>query len=154
MDTLNIKKQVEILNDLVQVNNDRIEGYKKALEELNEQENQDLKPFFNTMINNSTDYNEELEKLIELYDGATVEGTSGAGKIYRAWMDLKALFTGGDRKAILDSCETGEATAVRAYNDALSENDLSEDVQKLITIQKTEIQEAYTEIKALRDALL
>ena len=76
MDTLNIKKQVEILNDLVQVNNDRIEGYKKALEELNEQENQDLKPFFNTMINNSTDYNEELEKLIELYDGATVEGTS------------------------------------------------------------------------------
>lgn len=153
MDTLNSKKQVEILNDLVQLNNDRIEGYTKALQELDD-ENQDLRPLFKAKIHDSIDYNEELEKMIELYNGTTVEGTSGAGKLYRAWMDLKALFTGSDRKAILSSCETGEHAAIRAYKEALAEVDLADDIRKLIAAQETELQEAYIEIKALRDALI
>ncbi|MCH5599411.1 ferritin-like domain-containing protein [Niabella ginsengisoli] len=153
MDTLNINKQVEILNDLVQINNDRIAGYEKALEGLNDEEGEDLKPLFQRMINNSVDYNEGLEKLIGLFNGEPALGTSGAGKLYRAWMDFKALVTGGDRKAILESCETGEETALRAYDEALAEEELNEESKKLILSQRADILQAHQEVQALKQVL-
>ncbi|GAB3421617.1 PA2169 family four-helix-bundle protein [Niabella aquatica] len=147
------KNQIAVLNDLVQVNNDRIAGYEKALSELNNEEAADLKSFLKKMINNSIDYNTELEKLINLYEGEAAEGTSGAGKMYRAWMELKALFTGNDIAAILDSCETIEATAIRAYGAALGET-LSNDVRDLLTAQRTELMQAFEDIRTLRNTFI
>ncbi len=40
-----ITESAEILNDLVKINNDRIEGYEKAIANLND-EDQDLKSLF------------------------------------------------------------------------------------------------------------
>lgn len=37
------KACIEALNDLVKINNDRITGYQKAIEELNNGENNDLR---------------------------------------------------------------------------------------------------------------
>ena len=42
----------EVLNDLIQINNDRIEGYEKALKELKD-EDADLKDLFISMIDES-----------------------------------------------------------------------------------------------------
>ncbi|MGC4235841.1 MAG: PA2169 family four-helix-bundle protein [Niabella sp.] len=150
METLDNKKQVAVLNDLVQVNNDRMAGYNKALSELSDEEAGDMKPFLRKMVNNSIDYNTELEKLVNLYDGEAAEGTSGAGKMYRAWMEVKALFTGNDSVAILDSCETIEATAIRAYSAALGE-ELSSDARSLITAQRAEMVQRCEDIRALRN---
>ena len=154
MDTLNTNKQVQVLNDLVQINNDRIAGYQRAMDDVNDEEGEDLKPLFQRLMNNSLDYNEELEKLIGLFNGEPALGTSGAGKVYRAWMDFKALVTGGDRKAILESCETGEQTALRAYDEALAEEDIHEEPKRLIPAQRADILQAYEEIKALKEALI
>jgi len=35
-------------------------------------------------------------------------GTSGTGAIHRAWIDVKATFSGHDRKSVLAECERGE----------------------------------------------
>jgi len=41
--------------------------------------------------------------------GAEAEqGTTTSGKIYRAWMDVKAVFTGHDRHTVLENCEAGD----------------------------------------------
>ncbi|MFT4094626.1 MAG: PA2169 family four-helix-bundle protein [Niabella sp.] len=152
METLNSKKQVEILNDLLQINNDRIVGYEHARNELSDNKDDDLKELFKRMINKSVDNNESLERLIDLYNGEPAAGTSGMGKVYRAWMDVKALFSGGNRKAILDSCETGDAAALRAYADALYEEDLGKDVRELIIMQKEALYNDFIQIRALKEA--
>lgn len=146
-------KQVEILNDLIQINNDRIAGYEKAIDGLDDEGNEDLKRLFRHLINNSLDYNEALEKQIGLLDGEPAIGTSGAGKLYRAWMDFKALVTGGDRVAILSSCITGEETAIRAYKEAIADEQLTPALQELLNLQLAELEQSYQEIYALKEAL-
>ena len=82
------------------------------------------------------------------------EGTTIRGKIYRAWMGVKATFSGKDRKSVLESCEFGEDAAQRAYQSALEEDDLSSDVRQLLEQQKATLREAHDKVKKLRDAQL
>jgi uncharacterized protein (TIGR02284 family) len=83
--------------------------------------------------------------------GAEVEqGTTTSGKIYRAWMDVKAVFGGHDRHTVLANCEAGEDAAQRAYRMAL-EHDLPAFIRELLVRQQQTLKESHDEIKALRD---
>ena len=79
------------------------------------------------------------------------KGTTGSGKIYRAWMDVKAMFTGHDRQTVLDNCEFGEDAAQKAYKSALETEKLPAYLFTLINRQKTELKSAHDEVRALRD---
>lgn len=142
----------ETLNDLVQINNDRIVGYEKAIEELHP-EDSDLKSLFAQMIVESQRLKMELATEVQRYGSDIETGTTNSGKIYRAWMDVKAIFTGHDRKTVLNNCEFGEDAAQSAYKAALAEDDLSDDVRALITQQKAQLRVSHDEIKALRDSV-
>lgn len=145
------EKQAQILNDLVLINNDRVVGYEKAMEEL-KKEDSDLKLLFQEKVNQSNGYKTELSAEI-IKTGHKVEtGTTNAGKIYRVWMDVKAFFGGSDRKVVLDNCEDGEDAALAAYNDALSSEGLATDVRSLLTNHLAELRISHDRIKALRDA--
>lgn len=140
----------ETLNDLIQINNDRVAGYEKAIEELSP-EDSDLKSLFVRMIGESHKHKLALATAVQGTGTELETGTTNSGKIYRAWMDVKAVFTGHDRKTILNNCEAGEDAAQRAYKSALEEEGLSADTRALITEQKAELRVAHDEIKALRD---
>lgn len=138
--------KTEILNDLVQINNDRIEGYRRALDELKDGD-ADLKELFTSMINESTEYKSQLVSA-----GANPDNdTTNSGKIYRVWMDVKAMFTGHDRKTVLENCEFGEDAAQKAYDTALSSDDLQSDVRALLSAQKQSLKASHDKIKLLRD---
>lgn len=141
----------EILNDLVQINNDRVAGYEKAIEEL-KSEDSDLKTLFVKMIGESHQYKMALATEVQALGEEIEEGTTNSGKIYRAWMDVKAIFTGHDRKTVLNNCEFGEDAAQKAYKMALAEDSLSADLRALITDQKASLRTSHDEIKALRDS--
>ena len=141
----------EILNDLVQINNDRIAGYEKAIEEL-KSEDSDLKSLFVRMIGESHKYKMALATEVQALGEDIEQGTTNSGKIYRAWMDVKAVFTGHDRKTVLNNCEFGEDAAQKAYKMALEEENISADLRSLITDQKAALRISHDEIKALRDA--
>jgi uncharacterized protein (TIGR02284 family) len=141
-----IGTQTEILNDLVQINNDRIEGYQRALKEL-QSEDADLKELFTSMIQESTEYKSQLVSA-----GANPDNdTTNSGKIYRVWMDVKAVFTGHDRKTVLENCEFGEDAAQKAYDAALQEHNLPSDVLALLAQQKQALKTSHDKIKMLRD---
>lgn len=142
----------ETLNDLVEINNDRIVGYEKAIEELHP-EDSDLKSLFAQMIVESQKLKMELATEVQRYGSDIETGTTNSGKIYRAWMDVKAIFTGHDRKTVLNNCEFGEDAAQKAYKTALDMDNLSEDVRALITQQKAKLRVSHDEIKALRDSV-
>ena len=144
------EKNAEVLNDLIQINNDRITGYEKAANET-AAEDADLRTLFNDMADESRDYAAELKKYVTQNGESPAEGTTNSGKIYRVWMDVKAAISGQSRKAILASCEYGEDAAQKAYNSALEEDGLSSDVRSVITEQKTKLRKSHDKIKLMRD---
>jgi len=141
----------EVLNDLVQINNDRIEGYEKARKELKD-EDADLKALFLSMIEESQKYKLALATEVAALGENIETGTTTSGKIYRGWMDVKALFTGHDRKTVLNNCEFGEDAAQNAYKMALEEEGLAANIRSLISDQKAALRVSHDEIKRLRDA--
>ena len=152
----NTKETVDILNDLVLINNDRIAGYEKAMEELKEkdaphQEDLDLIVLFEKMIDESREFRNALGREVQVLGGTMAEGTMNSGKIYRVWMDLKAIFSGKDRHAVLENCEAGEDAAQKAYTEALGEENLPRFLYDMISKQQELLLESHDEIKALRD---
>jgi uncharacterized protein (TIGR02284 family) len=141
----------EILNDLIRINNDRVAGYQKAMEEL-KSEDSDLKSLFVRMIGESHKLKMALVTEVEVLGEDAEVGTTNSGKIYRAWMDVKAIFSGHDRKTVLNNCEFGEDAAQKAYKMALEDDGLSANLRELISEQKMSLRSSHDEIKALRDA--
>ena len=142
---------VDTLNDLIEINNDRIKGYETAISELKDGD-ADLKVLFANYQTESTNLKTELEKAVSAAGGEVATGTTNSGKIYRAWMDVKAVFTGKDRTAILASCEYGEDAAQKAYKAALEESELDISARELIAKQQQTLKASHDKVKALRDA--
>jgi uncharacterized protein (TIGR02284 family) len=143
------KETVSLLNDLVIINNDRIEGYKRAADET---EDVDLKSLFSGMADESRKFKAELSSEISKLGGTVEEGTKASGKFYRAWMDIKSALTGKDRKAIIASCEFGEDAALEEYEDVLKSDELSAECRSIISQQKASLQASHDKIKAMRDS--
>ena len=146
-----MKKTSEVLNDLIRINNDRIEGYNRAEKECDD-EDSDLQSVFRQMSAESRSYVTDLSKYVSASGENPTDSTTTSGKIYRVWMDVKATFTGKDRKAILASCEFGEDAAQKAYDSALSSDaDFNTEVRQLIMDQKTSLKKSHDRIKSIRD---
>lgn len=143
---------IETLNDLIRINHDRIVGYEKAIDELQD-EDADLRTLFNRYTQESKQYANELTHEVTRLGGDAADGTTNSGKVYRVWMDVKAVFTGKDRKTILDNCEFGEDAAQKAYNMALNDDDSNLDpaLRELIVRQKSALKVGHDEVKRLRD---
>lgn len=142
---------IETLNDLVVINNDRIVGYERALEETSEAD-ADLKSLFKNMIDESRKIRLDLAGEVQSLGGEFEAGTTASGKLYRAWMDVKAVFTGHDRHTVLANCERGEDAAQSAYKEALSGNHIPGYIRSMLEAQKQMLRVSHDRIKALRDA--
>lgn len=139
-----------VLNDLIEINNDRVAGFEKAIADIKD-ENVDLKAIFQRYAAQSRKNSEELAALVGNADEVET-GTSVGGNLHRAWIDVKSLFGGSDRASILSEAERGEDAIKKAYQDALSNEDLPADAVDVVATQAQDIRAAHDEIKALRDA--
>ena len=145
------EKTIAVLNGLIIINNDRIEGYQTATDETEEQ---DPKSLFAKFISNSQKCKSELESEVSRLGGEVAEGTKTSGKFFRVWMDVKAAITGKDCKVIIDSCE--EDVAMKTYEKTLKEDpaNLSTEQQSLIRSQHALIKADHDKVKTMRDSLL
>jgi uncharacterized protein (TIGR02284 family) len=139
---------IEVLNDLIQINNDRIAGYEKAIRET-KPEDDDLKVLFATMIAESHRIRIALATEVQALGANTEQGTTASGKIYRAWMDVKNAFGSSGRHSLLASCESIEDSAQKAYKSALS-HDLPSFIRDLLLQQQEALRTSHDEVKALR----
>ena len=143
---------IEVLNDLIRINNDRVEGYEKAITETKDIDT-DLQSLFRRMADQSRQNKTELVQEVQKKGGgADTNSTTNSGKIYRAWMSVKATFAGKDRKSVLAACEFGEDAAQKAYKEALeSEATMDVDIRQLIVKQQASLKESHDLIKRHRD---
>lgn len=148
---MNKDKSIDILNKLIEINNDRIEGYETASKETDETE---LKILFSEFITTSQRCKQELVQQVLNLGGTPEEGTRVTGKFFRVWMDVKAALTNKDRKAILNSCEYGEDVAVDTYEKALSDpDDISSILYTLIESQHMLIKNDHNKVKRMLEII-
>jgi uncharacterized protein (TIGR02284 family) len=142
------ENSIDALNTVIQINNDRIEGYKTAAEETEES---DLKTLFAQLSRTSQNANSALNSEVRKLGGIPIEGTKTTGKIYRVWMDFKALVTGKSRSSVLNSCEYGEEVALDTYQDVLIKysEDLSAEHQMLLNGQSAQIKADHAKVKTM-----
>jgi uncharacterized protein (TIGR02284 family) len=150
----NTAKTLELLNDLILINNDRIEGYERALEELKENgDHLDIEPVFLRFIDDSRRYKMEIGTEIQALGHDIEQGTSVSGKLHRAWIAVKETFTGHDEHNLLEECERGEDAIKNAYQAALNDENLPAYIIDLLDEQMQEILDAHDEIRSLRDSV-
>jgi len=140
-----------LLNDLIIINNDRVEGYESAAQEAKDLA---LRSLFDALARDSRKFASVLSLEVAQLGENVSTGTSIAGKFYRAWMDIKAKMTKSDQVAILNSCEEGENVALEAYQRALTSNvQLSPELAQTLLDQKNLISEGLQTVIKLRDTV-
>lgn len=145
------KEIVEVLNDLIRINRDRIAGYEKAVENL-EEGDAVLRTLFYQLSDESQKMKEELISEVRSLGGEPAEDTTMSGKIYRAWMDIKDAFSADDAKSALEACEYGEDAAQKAYAEALDDSaGFPENIQRLIRDQKDMLRLSHDLVRNKRD---
>ncbi|AWI26268.1 PA2169 family four-helix-bundle protein [Flavobacterium pallidum] len=144
-------KSISALNELIEINNDRVEGYETASKETKDN---DLKSLFASLQTTSQGNLTELRSEVTRLGGTPEEGTRVTGKFFRAWMEVKAALTGDDRQSVLNSCEFGEDKALEAYEHVLTNHvaDLSAEQIALVRKQQASLQAEHDKVRALRDA--
>jgi len=145
----NSRETIEVLNDLILVNNDRIIGYEKAIHET-KQEDSDLSILFAAMVAESHRIKIALATEVQSLGAEISKGTTTEGKIYQVWRELKATFSGHNRHTILSNCEAIEDAALHAYQVALK-HELPAFIRDLLTRQLETLQASHEEVKSLRD---
>lgn len=140
---------IEVLNDLLAIHNDRIRGYENAI---GETDDENLKKLFGSMIVESRFIRLELAEEVKNRGAEYETGTTGAGKLYRAWTDIKAVFTGHDRHSILENCEHVEDATQEAYHDALASEDLQPYICSMLRKQQQALHLSHISIRNLRNA--
>lgn len=143
---------IDVLNSLIIINNDRIEGYKTAFKETEET---DLKILFSSFIETSMQCRKELVYEVIQLGGTPNEGTRILGKFFRIWMDVKAGLTCNYRKLILDSCKYGERIALETYKNVLIQdvNEIDSKEQNMLNKHYELLKSDYFKIKELRNAI-
>lgn len=139
------------LNELIEVNHSRIDGYRKAADDI---DGGDLKGIFQGMVNESENFADDLSEHVEKFGGEPADGATFSGKIHQVWLDFKAAVSSNNRETILSSCEFGDETAIKAYDTALALDKVqaSPDFMSLLHSQRSSISESLKVIQSLRSS--
>ena len=144
------KETISTINDLIETLKDGQEGFRQAAEAV---EDPELKSLFNEFSLQRARFAGELQRdAIGLGESKPEKHGSAAGSMHRAWIDLKSAITKRDDHAILAECERGEDSAIKEYQEAMEEEELSAPIREIISRQYGEIKKAHDRIKQLRDA--
>jgi uncharacterized protein (TIGR02284 family) len=146
-------KSADVLNRLIQIHNDRMEGYDRASKETDES---DLKNLFAQHASTSKQFKDELTTQVINGGGDPKKDTTVPGKVYQAWMDVRAALSTNDRKTVLKSCEFGEDVAVKAYENVLKDdvNDITSEQQQIVRRQYSTVKAQHDKIRNLRDVVI
>jgi len=141
----------EIVNDLINIHNDRITGYELIINRVTDLDS-DLKFAFREMISKANEYKTQLAEKKKDMPVRNKNATTLFGTIYRAWLDLKMTFTGNTRKAVLSYCMYSEDIAQHVYNASLNIRvSMNSDIRLLIEKQQEELEQSYNKVKACNE---
>jgi uncharacterized protein (TIGR02284 family) len=138
---------ISTLNDLIETSKDGEAGFRTCAEDVTDSQ---IKVFFSNRAQSCAAAVIELQDLVRAYGGDPENSSSLGGALHRRWVDIKALITGMDDKAVINECERGEDVAVASYRRALQKN-LPPDARTLVERQYQGVLQNQDQVRALRD---
>lgn len=140
------QKAIERLNHLIAIANDGKYGYENAAQDINDVT---LQQMFRQYSLERVRYVEELKREVSKSGGSPDKGGGPLGALHRTWMDIKSTITSGGREAILKTCITGEEAAIKAYTEAMEDENITGNTKPIISHQLSGIQFALNSIRSL-----
>ncbi|WP_144281920.1 PA2169 family four-helix-bundle protein [Chryseobacterium echinoideorum] len=142
-------ESVNILNDLLQITNDRIKGFEKVEGKVWENYS-GLKGEYDRMISHSKMMKNEIINLITERGGNPNDSTTVAGNLHRTWIDIKnSLPTSNKDIETLQNVVFGEKNALKIYDEALKSGDLDNESHKIISDQLNSLQVSYQQFSEI-----
>lgn len=150
---MNKEKSIVVLNNLIEINNERIEIYKTAKKVTEED---DLKDLFSEFQKTSTIFKSELVEEVQKMGGVPVIVNRNNTLLVRLWVNFKSKLIGHDREDILNTLEYNEFVAIKSYKDTLSNNldYLTAELHIMLKSQQLLLTAHHDKVKKLGDLML
>ncbi|WP_374462518.1 DUF2383 domain-containing protein [Chryseobacterium sp.] len=148
---MNNQQEIAVLNDLLHITNDRMEGFEKVEGKVWEMY-PDVKDEYDHMISQSKIMKNELINLITEKQGVPDGSTSIVGALHRTWIDIKNSFTMGNLvESTLENVVFGEKAAIETYENALISGNLSEKSNKIVSEQLRSLKNSYNQFRKIEE---
>ncbi|MBT2620099.1 PA2169 family four-helix-bundle protein [Chryseobacterium sp. ISL-6] len=145
------EQNITALNDLLQITNDRMEGFEKVEGKVWEMY-PDIKDEYDRMIFQSKIMRNELINLITEKGGKPHDSSSVVGALHRTWIDIKNSFTVSNlEESTLQNVVFGEKAAIEAYQKALDSNNLCEKSREIVSEQLNSLTISYNQFKKIEE---
>jgi uncharacterized protein (TIGR02284 family) len=144
--TLSDDKLVDLLNDLLEICYDGLEGFRTVTSTVT---SPDAIMLFQSRAQRLDEAAAELYTEIRQHGGQPVDHGHSEALVHRGWIHLRAAMAARTDDAVLAEVERGEEEAARRYRKALN-HDLPEDIHDLLADQLAAIEQSLASVKALR----
>jgi len=145
------KKIIELLNDLVRINIDRVAGYEKGTH-AEKGVDPGVRNIFYKLAMQSRSYINELHAEVLHLGGSPVGSGTNSGELYPFWQELRVDFGGKDTQSLLMASEAGETAVQKVYQFALDMGkDLPYNIMCLIRDQQIAMKRAFDLVKRYHD---
>ncbi|MFY1045989.1 PA2169 family four-helix-bundle protein [Chryseobacterium sp. GP-SGM7] len=143
-------KIVSTLNDLLNITNDRIQGFGKVEEKVWDSY-ANLKVDYDQMMREAKIMRADLIDLINERGGKVDDTTTVAGALHRTWIDVKNSFAGNHAESTLENVVFGEKAAINAYQEALQSDNLCPQSTVVVADQHEKIKSSYKKFENLEN---
>lgn len=146
---------IEIIQELIQLHQDRVALYHQALGSTRHPDRLDLKMILGEIIHETIEYKQELKDSLVWLDGrSNGQEEEHKGPVYRVWEAEKVPIRGDSSKSILETCEQESEAVQKAYQTALSLTDSMDDILRLrLKMQMADVRNIENKIRTYHNAL-
>lgn len=139
------QSHVEALNDLIQINRDRVKGYERAIIDATDGNGSVSTVTFSQYKADSEHFIQDLSSHVRNLGGEPATDTTLGGFIHRTWIDIKTALSSHEKESALNSCVYGDEAAIKAYESALESTDhaLPSDLRMVLSRQLASIRSAH-----------
>ena len=130
---------IPALNKLVEVCLDGELGYRTAAEHV---KGSNLRTILTEHSVRRGQFAQELRAEVERLGGTPSNSGTLAASLHRGWITLRSAILGGNAKAIIIACQTGESAAQASYQEALSSDALTAETRSMVEAQALAIDQS------------
>lgn len=141
---------VSTLNSLIETTIDSIDGYRESAQATS---NGQLKAMFENLSNDRTQAVETLRARVRDLGGTPEDDGTVLAAAHRKFVDLKAMVTGRDDKAIINEVERGEDHIKAKFEDAMKDDEISSDTRTVITQAYGSVRTGHDRMRDLKHSM-
>lgn len=145
-----IKKTIDLLNDLLLINQERAAAYRKVNDNLADSWPR-MQHLADELIEQSNDFIYRIKQEIAALGGEASAVATFPGSTYSAWENEKPLLAGNHPQTMLTYCEQLEKSVGNVYDLALDETGIAETSVSLILLQKSSLRDSFANVKVLKE---